>query len=203
MRFPHKQTFTLAAANLTGHASNVTGAVWAIATGSAGDGVAHHVTIRNDSITNHSAKSITLTGLDANGRAITETLAAPNTSATVTSTKAFKTLLTATPSATIGADTFDIGWAATGHTPYIDLNPRMIPFAASVAVYLVSGAANFDVQHTYEEAPTEDSVVFGQTALAAKTASVDGSFTAPVTGVRLDINSHTAGVLTFVVLQGE
>lgn len=203
MRYPVRQSFTLAAANLIGHAENVTGASWPITTGTAGDGLAHHVTIRNDTANDHAAKTITLTGLDANGNTLTETLSAPGVSATVTSTKAFKVLSTAVPSATIGADTFDIGWAATGHSPWVDLNPRMVPFSASVAVYLVSGSCNFDAQHTYEDPPTEDSIVFAQTALAGKTATTDGSFVAPVTGVRLDINSHTSGVLTFVVLQGE
>lgn len=201
-RYPSKQTFTLAAASLTGHASNVTGATWVIASESAGDGIAHHVTIRNDSVTDHGAKTIVLVGTGANGEALTETLAAPGTSATVTSTKAFRTLTSATPSATIGADTFDIGWAATGHSPWIDLDPSRLPFAASVGVYLASGACNFDVQHTYDTPPTEASVVFGQSALTGKTASTDGSFSAPITAVRVDVNSHTAGVITFVVLQG-
>jgi hypothetical protein len=196
-----RQTFTAAAASLTGHASNVTGAEWVIATAGAADGLAHHVTIRNDSVTDHAAKSIVLVGLDANGNALTETLAAPGTSATVTSTKAFKTLTSATPSATIGADTFDIGWAATGHTPWIDLRPNQLPFAAAVAVYLVSGSLNFDGQHTYDTPPGEDSVVFNTTALTGKTASTDAGLTTPVQAVRVDINSHTSAVFTVVVLQ--
>lgn len=198
-----KQTFTAAAASLTGHASNVTGAAWEIATSGANDGLSHHVTIRNDSVTDHSAKTIVLTGTDANGNTLTETLNAPGTSATVTSTKAFKTLISAVPSATIGADTFDIGWAATGHTPYFDLNADLASFSASVAVYLVSGSLNFDVQHTYEDTASEDSVVFNHATLTNKSASSDGSYTAPVKAVRVDVNSHTSGVFTLVVLQGE
>lgn len=201
-RYPFRQTFTAAAASLTGHASNVTGAVWAIATASAGDKLAHHVTIHNDSVTDHSGKTITLVGFGANGEALSEILAAPAGSATVTSTKAFKTLTSATPSATIGADTFDIGWAATGHTPWVDLDPGKVPFAASAAVYLVSGSLNFDGQHTYDYPPTEDSVAFNTSALTAKTASADAGYTAPVTAVRVDINSHTNAVFTLVVLQG-
>lgn len=200
--YPFKQTFTAAAASLTGHASNVTGAAWVIATAGAGDGLAHHVTVHNDAATDHSGKTITLVGFDANGRALSETIAAPAGSATVTSTKAFKSLTSATPSATIGADTFDIGWAATGHTPWIDLNPAKVPFAASMAVYLVSGSLNFDGQQTYEETPTEDSVVFNIAALTAKTASTDAGLTAPSMAVRVDVNSHTNGVFTVVVLQG-
>jgi len=196
-----RQTFTAAAASLTGHASNVTGAAWTIATAGAADGLAHHVTVRNDSATDHSLKTIVLVGTGANGEALTETLAAPGTSATVTSTKAFKTLTSATPSATIGADTFDIGWAATGHTPWVDLKTQYLPFSASAAVYLVSGSLNFDGQHTYDFPPTEDSVVFNTTALTGKTASTDAGYTAPISAVRVDVNSHTSGVFTLVVLQ--
>mgnify|MGYP000488098127 CR=1 FL=1 len=201
-RYPSRTTFTLAAASLTGHASNVTGASWTIATAGAADGIAHHVTIRNDSVTNHAAKTIVLVGTGANGEALTETLAAPGTSATVTSTKAFKTLTSATPSATIGADTFDIGWAGTGHTPWVDLDPSRLPFGASAAVYLVSGSCNFDGQHTFDIPPTENSPAFNLSALTGKTASTDGGYTTPVSAVRVDINSHTSGVITHVVLQG-
>lgn len=201
-RYPSRRTFTLAAASLTGHASNATGAAFVVATTSAGDGLAHHVTIRNDTVTDHSGKTVTLVGFDADGVAQTEVVTAPAGSATVTSTKPFKLLTSATPSATIGADTFDIGWAATGHTPWVDIDPSRLPFAASVGVYLNSGACNFDVQHTYDSQPNEASVVFGQSALAGKTASTDGSFTSPITGVRVDVNSHTAGAITLVVLQG-
>lgn len=202
-RYPFKQTFTAAAASLTGHASNVTAGAWVIATAGAGDGLAHHVTIRNDSVTNHSAKTIVLVGTGANGEALTETLAAPNTSATVTSTKAFKTLTSATPSASIGADTFDIGWAATGHSPWVDLNPDKVPFAASVGVYLVSGSLGFDGQYTLEKSPTEDAVAFNHASMTAASATTATSILHPVTGFRVDVNSHTSAVFTVVVLQGE
>lgn len=202
-RYPARRTFTAAAASLTGHASNVTGASWAIATAGAGDGLAHHVTIRNDSATNHSGKTVTLVGTGANGEALTETLAAPGSSATVTSTKAFKTLDSATPSATIGADTFDIGWAATGHTPWVDLNPDKIPFAATVAVYLASGSLGYDGQYTVDSPPTEDSVSFNHASMTGASASAAVSILHPVTGFRVDVNSHTSAVFTVVVLQGE
>lgn len=202
MRYPYKQSFTLAAANLTGHASNVTGASWAIATASAGDKVAHHITVHNDSATNHSAKTIVLVGKDPNGIDLTETIAAPGASATVTSTKAFKELLSATPSATIGADTFDIGWTATGHTPWVDLNASLAAFSASVLV-IAGGTINYDVQHTYDDAPSESSQAINHSAMTAKTATADGQYIAPVTAVRVNINSHTSGTVEFNVLQGD
>lgn len=107
---PKKLNFDPANANLIGYASNVTGATWTISTTNSGDSFAHQVSIRNDSATDHSGLTVILTGTDADGRPQTETMALPGSSATVTSTKYFKTLLTAVPSATIGADTMDIGW---------------------------------------------------------------------------------------------
>jgi hypothetical protein len=196
----YSQTFTAAAANLIGHASNVAGAAWTVTTAGADDGMGHHVTLRNDSITDHSAKTVTLVGLDANGNALTEVLNAPGTSATVTSTKAFKTLTSATPSATIGADTFDIGWAATAHTPWVALNVLPAAFNTSVAVQLVSGSLNYDVQHTLDDL-TEAAIGFNHTGITGSTASDYDGYTNPVRGVRVDVNSHTSGVFTFKVLQ--
>jgi hypothetical protein len=199
MRF--QRAFAAAAASLAGHASNVTGALWAIATTTAGDGLAHPVTIRNDSATDHSAKTITLTGSGANGEALTETLAAPGTSATVTSTKAFKILDTAVPSATIGADTFDIGWSAAAFSPWVELNQELQDFNASVAV-VVGGTINYDVQHTYHET-FADAVAFDHSQMTAKTASDDGQYICPVVAVRVNVNSHTLGTFELIVLQGE
>jgi archaellum component FlaF (FlaF/FlaG flagellin family) len=192
----------VAAANLTGHASNVTGAAWVVATASAGDGLAHHVTIRNDSVTNHSAKTVILTGKDANGNVQTETMNLPGASATVTSTKPFKELDGAVPSATIGADTMDIGWAATAVSPWVPLNFHLQNFSASVAVAIV-GTINYDVQHTYDDINAADAFAFNHTSLVAKTANADGSYVTPVAAVRVDVNSHTGGSFTFVVHQGE
>lgn len=197
----YNQQFTVAAASLTGHASNATGAAWVIADTSADDLMAHHVTIRNDSVTDHSAKTILLTGTDANDNAQTETLAAPGTSATVTSTKAFKTLTAAAPSATIGADTFDIGWAATAHSPWVAVNPHsQSNFEVSVGVK-AAGTINYDVEHSYD-VMNETATAFKHSTIAAKTATAYGEYTSPIKAARVNVNSHTSGVFTFVVLQG-
>ncbi|MDP1774259.1 MAG: hypothetical protein Q8L15_18480 [Methylobacter sp.] len=188
-----KNSYTVAAASLTGHASNVTGSAWTIATAKAGDGLAHHVTIRNDAVVDHSAKTIVLTGFGPNGEAITEALAAPGISATVTSTKAFWSLASATPSATIDADTFDIGWAATAQTAWIDTNNT--PAVAAVAI---GGTINFDIQHTYDELNV-DAVAFNSEA--AKTANIEHLYTIPVRAVRVDVNSHTSGTFSLYVTQ--
>ena len=193
----HKKTsHTCAAASLTGHASNVTGAAWTIAVAAAGDGLAHLVTIKNDSVTDHSGKTITLVGKDLIGNALTETLAAPGTSATVTSTKYFASLTSATPSATIGTDTFDIGWSAVAVSPWLAVASSV----SSVAV-TVGGTINFDVEQAYD---TDLSGVeaFKHSVLQSKTANADGQYLCPVSAVRLKVNSHTSGSFVLQLLCG-
>jgi hypothetical protein len=192
----YKMDFTLAALSTDGIAAGVSGAAFALTGSGAGDGCAHFVTVLNNTATDHGAKTLVLTGYDANNAAITETIAAPGTSATVTSTKAFKTLTSVVPSATIGADTFNIGWTAAAHTPFYRTGTFVFPM--SVGAY-VGGTINFTIQHTYDEI-TEDAKVFSQTALASKTANIDGTYTSPVNGVRASINSHTSGTLSLFVM---
>lgn len=142
-------------ANLTGFASNVTGAgPWTMTATSSGDSLAHQVSVRNDSATNHSAKTLTLTGTDANGRAQTETMAAPGTSATVESTKYFLTLATVAVSATIGSDTFDVGWVDEWTTPSIPLNWRVN--AGSYWFLDVTGTISLDVDFAIQDVEGTD-----------------------------------------------
>lgn len=186
---------TAAAANLAGHASNVTGAAWTITTTVAGDGLAHQITVRNDSATDHGAKTIVLVGKDLMGNALTETIAAPAGSATVTSTKYFASLTSATPSATIGADTFDIGWTAAAVSPWIVVEEPI----SSVAV-TVGGTINYDVEQAFDT-NLDEAVAFQHATVNNKTAAASGGYTSPVAATRVKINSHTSGLFTFHVLQ--
>lgn len=102
---------TWTADDLTGYKSNVTGPTWNPLTSTVtSDGLGHKVTIRNDSATDHSAKTVALIGTDYLGNAITETVSLPGPSAITKSYQYFKTLTSAIPSASIGFDTMDIGW---------------------------------------------------------------------------------------------
>lgn len=200
-------TYTLAAASAAGYADDVAYAAggYALTATSAGDGCAHPVVILGNAVTNHSAKTFTLVGTDANDVAITETMSGPNGNVTVTSTKRYKTLTSVTVSATTGADTFDIGWTALASTAWVPLNVLQVPFAVGVGVALVSGSANYDLEHTYDEIDTNVTaqVAYNNGTMAGKTASSDVGLSYPVKAVRLDINSHTSGVIRFTVLQGD
>jgi hypothetical protein len=202
MKFPIKQSYTVAAANLTGFKSNATGASFVLTATTPGDGLAHQVTVKNDSATDHSGKTIALVGFDANNRAQTETLTGPAGSATVTSTKFWSGLTSPlAPSETIGADTFDIGWAAAAVSPWVDLEWWRKSFSASVAV-VKAGTINYDVEHAYDK-DLAGATPFKHGDITGSTANDSGTYLAPVTAVRVNVNSHTGGSFDFHVLQGE
>lgn len=200
-------TYTLAAAAAAGLANDIAYAAggFALTATNAGDGCAHPITILGNAATNHSGKTFTITGTDANGVAITDAIAGPNGVATVTSTKRFADILSVTVNSTTGADTFDIGWTALASTPWVPLDTRIVPFGVGVGAVLVSGAANYDLERTYDDISTNVTaqVAYNDATMAAKTASSEVGLTVPVRAIRLDINSHTAGVLRFTVLQGD
>lgn len=200
-------TYTFAAADAAGYADDIAYADggYALTATAAGDSCAHPVTILGNAATNHSGKTFTITGTDANDVAITNAIAGPNGVATVTSTKRFKTVTSVTVDATTGADTFDIGWTALASTPWVPLDVLQTHFAVGVGAVLVSGSANYDLEHTYDEIDTNATVqvAYNNATMAAKTASFDVGLTYPVKAIRLDINSHTSGVMRFTVLQGD
>ena len=141
-------------ANLTGFASNITGAgPYTMTTTTTDDtpvSLAHQVSIRNDSITDYSGQTFTLTGTDADGRTQTEAVTGPVGSATVESAKYFKTLTTISASgAGIGADTFDVGWvdeiaSQTIPLDFYALNPPTIQVD-------VTGTLNYDIEYTLQD----------------------------------------------------
>lgn len=193
----YTQDYTVAAASLTGFASNVTGAAWAITTAGPADGLQHLVTVRNDSATDHSGKTILLTGTDANGNTQTETLTAPGVSATVTSTKEFRTLTSAVPSATIGADTFDIGWTAVASGPWVDVT---IPKGVVTVGVIVGGTINYDVELLLKPVTYGTAVGYKAANITAKTAKAYDFLGGPVQAVRLHVNSHTSGTANMEVV---
>lgn len=199
------QSFTFAAASANGYANDVAYAAggYALTATAAGDGCAHPVVILGNAVTNHSAKTFTITGTDANDVAITNSIAGPNGNVTVTSTKRFKTVSSVTVDSTTGADTFDIGWTALASTPWVPLDVRQCPFEVGIGAVLVSGSANYDLEHTYDDVDTNAvvQVAYNNATMAGKTASFDVGLTYPVRAVRLDINSHTSGVMRLSVIQ--
>lgn len=196
MARPKIHTIDVADADLTGFASNVTGATFTLTATAATDGLAHQVSIRNDSATDHSGKTVTLVGTNPDGAALTEVVTGPAGSATVESAGYFLTLTSATPSATIGADTFDIGWVDEVLSNTIPLNWRS-ENGATLSV-VVTGTIDFSIEETFQDVLSKDVVPYTNTwaaitALATKTANTTSTSTAGATAVRIKINSYDSG----------
>lgn len=187
----------VADANLTGFASNVTGAAFTIATAATPDGLAHQVSIRNDTANDHSGKTVALVGTDADDMPQTEVVTGPGASATVESSKYFKTLTSATPSATIGADTFDIGWVDEVSSKTIMLN-RHAGFGPMIQADVtgtldatmqvtVAPRSQFTGQESLPWAPTTNS------AFVNLTADKVGDIEPQMTACRILLNSYSSG----------
>lgn len=179
-------------ANISGFASNVSGASWTLTANSSGDGLAHQVSIRNDSGNDKASINITLVGTDQNGAPLTETITGPGASATVESAGYFLTLTSVTPAATWGADTADIGWVDEVSTPWINLNwasEDIVTIASDV-----TGTINFTVQQTFDPNFWQTGTVAKWIDLAASQTS-DGvcQSTGGATGIRVLVNSYSNG----------
>jgi len=200
---PKFLTFTPANASLTGFASNVTGATWTLTTTETSDGLAHQVSIKNDTATDHSGKTVVLVGTDADGRAQTETISLPAGSATVESTYYYKTLTSATPSATIGADTMDIGWVDEFVTQTIPFNWRGERATIQIEV---TGTINYTAQYTMNDIQRDtppftwhDSNDPNVVAVAVDGAS---NYDCSVMATRVKVNSYSSGAtLKYIISQ--
>lgn len=191
---PYQLSMVPANVNLLGYLSNATGVTWTLTANDSGDSLARRITIRNDAATDHSAKTYTMVGTDADGNAQTETGALPAGSATVTSTKYFLTLTSVTPSATIGADTMDIGWANQFITKTIPLDWR----ANKEATYAidVTGTINYSVNESFSDVqnvanPAQNASWYALAALTTKTADLASAGTIHATAVQLVVASYT------------
>lgn len=190
---PHILTALSVAASVTGLLSNATGATWTLTANDSGDNMAHLITIKGDAAADHSAKTAVITGT-LFGIAQTETVNLPNGTATVTSTKYFSEVTSVVPSATIGADTMDIGWAASSVSDALSMNLNKCDFVMGMGCVIDSGTPNYGVQHSFD-----GTNYFNHAVIAAKTANADGSYLFPVAKVRLAFT--VAGGVTLTGLQ--
>jgi hypothetical protein len=141
-----RKEYTLINADQDYFANNVTGASWTISTNATPNGEAYKVAILNNSATDHSAKTATIIGLDADGKVQSEVANLPAGSATIYTSKYYSSLTSIVPSATIGADTMDIGTSGffASKSFFLDTSKT-----ASIGFDLVSGTINYTAQCTY------------------------------------------------------
>lgn len=195
MARPFFKNYDVADADANGYADAATGAATSItlAASSAGDGLAHQLNFT--STANLSGITFTVTGTDENGTAQTEDVTGPNNE-TVESTKYFLTVTSITKSATLGANTLDIGWVDEFVTPTIPLDWRGSQKSIRV---VVTGTINYTAQQTFsamtvlalnESFEWSDST---DTDLVGATTTQISVFDKPVTGFRLKVNSYSSG----------
>ena len=188
----YQQTlFTPANSSTTGFASSVTGASFTLTATTSGDSLAHKVTVTNLTATDHSGKTLSIVGTDENGFAQSESITAPAGSATVTSTKYYLNLTSVTPSATIGSDTFSIGWNNTFVTKTYPINWRRGNAALNLDI---TGTINIDVNETFDDIQTKTTAftwVVDSSSHAGITADTSLLWSAHSKGIRLKANSYS------------
>lgn len=190
----HQFLIAPAAASTTGFAASVTGASFTLTANTSGDSLSHKVSVLNNTATNHSAKNLTFVGLDPDGRAQTETISAPAGSATVTTTLYYSYLTSVTPSATIGADTFSIGWPNTFVTKTYPINFRRGQASLDLRV---TGTLNWDLNQTYDDIQTKTTAFSWSVKTPATESGQTGDlsliYQAHPKAIRIKFNSYNTG----------
>ncbi len=193
---PRVLNYTPAATSTTGLAASVTGASFTLTNTSMGDNLAHIVTVTNLTANTHAGKTITIVGTDADGNALTETITGPAGSATVSTTNKFRTVTSVTPSATIGADTFSIGYTAVAQSQTVPIDwPSQ---SANIISVDITGTINYSVEEAFENVFTTATPALSVSwvvisGLSGKTADTTSSNTIGATAFRLTVASVTAG----------
>lgn len=192
-----RYTYTLAALDADGFANDLTGAGPFTTFGAPADGTAHQTTLA--SAANLSAITMTVVGTDANNNVQTEAIAGPAAN-TVNLTKYFKTITSITPSATLGANTMDVGWTALVQTPIIPVDPYKL--TGPLLTVGVGGTCTFTAQQTnanvFDLSITPTWATLGSAGASATAMTLANAGT---TGVRVTVASHTSGILTLDITQ--
>lgn len=91
----------------------------------------------------------------------------------------------------------------TGTQPSINLDPSIVPFQATEAVFIISGTASFGLQWSFDDnTPDASSTWFNDILVPAGTvASIYANINTPVAKIRIVIVSNTGG-LKLTTLQG-
>ena len=118
----------------------------------------------------------------------------------------FATITSITPTSAF-AGNIQIGTSALASTPWQKVNSDLgAPFGIGMGITLISGAANYDIEHTFSRLPgavTANGQIpntFKNSGITAKTASIDGNYAFPIEAMRLNVNSGV-GTLAWEYIQ--
>lgn len=204
--------FTPAAASTTRFASSVSGSGPFTLTNTkavdydAANVLAHKLTMTGLTATDLSGINVVWVGTDADGQTITETTLGPVGTATVTTVNNYATLISVTPASSFGA-AVKIGNAADSvsmsyHVSFYQMYPDI-----GFSVILSSSSITYDVQDNLADTAVAGYSNNGQwlnhTTVNGKTASTDGSYTYPISGIRIHFSAADGtSTAKFNIIQG-
>lgn len=145
---------------------------------------------------NESGRTLTVTGTDNRGLAITEAITGPNAT-TGTGSKYFKTITQ------IQIDADSAGAIEVGVSGKSSSKVYLVDSVSETNIGLacvLSGTLTYTVQHTFDDVQVTDLdslTWFNHEFLAAKTATDDGNYAFPTEAVRVITTAWTSGTLKF------
>jgi hypothetical protein len=199
------QTLTTVALDADGFANDVAYAAggYALSATTPDDGTAHKVTFTNNSTTDYTGANITFTGTDADGQAVTQTLAGPDASDVITTTQHFATLTSVTSDTDTMADTFDIGWTADAVGPMLKMALERNPVTnTEVFCRVPTTGPTYSLEYTADTTPAglDDATSWlTHATITGKTGTFDGQITAPILAIRLHLTA--AGTVNMTVVE--
>jgi hypothetical protein len=152
---------------------------------------------------NDSTRTYTITGTNANGNVISETITGPNTT-TVFTTQPFSTVtaVSVVGGGTVG--TVRVGFGGSAFTPTIPLDYHGRPeFSLQVITDTTAGTPTWTVQQTLDDIQsnlTPAWINHPDTNMVSQTVNRQGNYAYLPTGVRLQIAAGT-GAATLTVIQ--
>lgn len=162
--------------------------------------------------TDNSGDTATIIGTDRYGNTITETLVAPAANLVTLSTKTYASVA----SISLGSAVVDLqgGWSNVTLSQWVPVDTYVDKMALAVEfVFPSGGTMNVDIERTYENMQRDPATGMPRTeevvaddlhddpTLAGMTATSRATITDPVTAIRLNMNSWTAGTAMMRLVQ--
>jgi len=173
------------------------GALTSGGTFTSADGLAHRLDIIDLGADDQTGATYTITGTDADDKAQVENIAGPGASATIETTKYFKTVSSIAIASPVAASTVDIG--TVDEVSYKTLPIDNYKEVAPTVQVQVTGTINFDIETTLESPfkaldDQSDLDWINDGNFTGKTASISNSLASPGNrAMKVVINSYTNG----------
>lgn len=146
---------------------------------------------------NDSARTLTISGTDADGNSISETITGSGlNNTTTTSVKAYATVSSIASDGAIGAN---ISVGTQNSTLVAESQSVPLNFYSRSGVQVaveITGTVNFTIRETFDDllgSGTSKAVWFSPSALASKTSNTTAELDVGATGMNVQINSYSNG----------